>query len=108
VLGYVGSDRGKTHGVERHSRVFRGTGGNKRRVSFITALTNRKLNRHKEIDSKNLRTIFHIFEMVECGKSGWTTMFKNFGTQPLCNIWVDGHKVRDICQYAGSLSDGYE
>ena len=46
--------------------------------------------------------------MFECGKSGRTAMFKNFSTQPLCNIWVDGHEVRDICQYAGCLSDGYE
>ena len=42
VLGYVASDWGKTHGVERHSRTFRGTGGNKRRVSFITAFTKQK------------------------------------------------------------------
>ena len=33
-------------------------------------------------------------------------MFKNFSTQSLCDIGVNGHEVGDICQYAGGLSDG--
>lgn len=37
--GYVGSEGGKTHGDERVSRTFKGTGGKRRSVSFITART---------------------------------------------------------------------
>ena len=95
------------HGEERDSRILRGTGGNKRRVSFITALTKDKLN-NKRDQLENLRTIFHISELFKCWERGWTAVFENFGTQPLCNIWVDSHEIRDVRQYAGSLSTGYE
>ena len=73
------------HGEERDSRILRGTGGNKRRVSFITALTKDKLN-NKQDQLENLRTIFHISELFKCWERGWTAVFENFGTQPLCKI----------------------
>jgi hypothetical protein len=39
TLLFVQSDAGSTHGAPRVSRELRGTGGKRRRVSFITALT---------------------------------------------------------------------